>query len=57
MKLKKWVEIVLMAIMMISFMFMGAECKDTKTFIIGHLINASIFILTSTILAKYGRIN
>lgn len=57
MKLKKWVEIVLMAIMIISFMFMGADCEDQKTLIIGHLISASIFILSSTIIVKYERIN
>lgn len=56
MKLKKWANTILLIIAIISFMFLGADSEDLKTFIVGHLINTSIFILSTSVLLKYGRI-
>lgn len=56
MKLKKWANTTLLIIAIISFMFLGADCEDLKTFIFGHLISAGTFILSTSVLLKYGRI-
>lgn len=56
MKLKKWANTTLLIIAIISFMFLGADCEDLKTFIFGHLISSGTFILSTGVLLKYGRI-
>ena len=40
MKLKKWVEITLMIIMLVSVLFIGADFESIKTFILSKLVSA-----------------
>lgn len=57
MKLKKWVEITLMLIMLVSVLFMGADFESIKTLILSKLVSTSTFILSSSVLLKYGHLN
>ena len=57
MKLKKWVEITLMIIMLVSVLFIGADFESIKAFILSKLVSASTFILSSSVLLKYGHLN
>ena len=57
MKLKKWVEITLMLIMLVSVLFMGADFESIKTFILSKLVACGMFVLSSGVLLKYGHLN
>lgn len=52
-RLRKWVEYLLIAIAIISFIIMGSDCEDFTTFIIVHLIAVSTFTLSLSILSIY----
>ena len=54
--LKKWVEVVIIFIQVISFMILGSESDDLKVFIISKLIALIIFGINSIILFKYLRL-
>ena len=53
--LKKWVVVVLGIINFFAIMVMGSDCVDVKTFLISHFIAASVFILNSITIVKYGK--
>lgn len=53
--LKDWVVVILAIINMFAIMVMGSDCESLKTFLISHLIAASVFILNSMIIVKYGK--
>lgn len=54
-KFRKWVEYVLGTIAFLSFMFMGSDCEDLNVFILVHIIATGTFILTTSLLIKYGQ--
>lgn len=56
-KLRKWVEWLLGIIAFLSFIIMGSDCEDLNVFIISHFIATGIFILTTSVLSKYGSLN
>lgn len=53
---KKWVEILLQFITIISVFFLVTECDDFKLFVISKLICLAIILINTTLLKKYGRL-
>lgn len=56
-RLRKWVEVVLIAIMIISGMILVSDATSIKTFIIKGFICLPIFTTSSVILSVYGGLN
>jgi len=54
-RLKKWVEVVLSIIAMLSVCIIGSDCEDLSIFVISHLIALIIFTLSIKVLVKYSR--
>ena len=54
-KFKKWFSYLLGTIAFLAFMFMGSDCEDLNMFILVHLISTGVFILTTSLLVKYGQ--
>lgn len=52
--LKKWVEVVLVMVLLISLMVLGGESETH--FIISKLISLPIFLMSGYILIKYTKI-
>lgn len=52
--LKKWVEVVLVMVLLISLMVLGGESETH--FIISKLISLPIFLISGYILLKYTKI-
>lgn len=55
-KLKKWVNNLLIAIAFISVMVISGECEKDLMFLIKSIIGTLIFSSCSFLLIKYGRI-
>lgn len=56
-RLRKWVEFVLIAIMIISGMILVSDATSIKTFIIKGFICLPIFTTSSVLLSVYGDLN
>lgn len=56
MKLKRWIERLLIIFEFILIMFLASDCESTKLFISTHLIGLMLLVLNTMILAKYGRL-
>ena len=56
-KLRKWVEFILYAIMIISGLMLVCDATSIKTFIIKTLICLPIFTTSVILLSKYGDLN
>ncbi len=56
MKLRKWVQYVIIFIMMIALFVLGGECDDTLVFIASKVIALAIMISGAIVLEKYGTI-
>lgn len=56
-RLRKWVEFVLIAIMIISGMILVSDATSIKTFIIKSFICLPIFTTSSVLLSVYGGLN
>ncbi len=54
-KFKKCVNYLLGTIAFLSFMVMGSDCDSLYVFILIHVIATGIFILTTSLLMKYGQ--
>lgn len=52
---KKWVEYVLIIILLFCIMFISAECISFKAFIISKIICILVIIVIGLLLKKYGR--
>ena len=53
--LKKWVEKVLLVILLIMILIVSSECEDTMLFALTHIIGGVIALLIGMILVSYGR--
>lgn len=53
--LKKWVEVVLVIILMASLIILGAESYDIKWFLASKIISVICITGSSYLLFKYGR--
>ena len=56
MKLRKWVQMLIAAIMLLCFFVMGANCESLALFIWSKIIALGIFYLGFVILRKYGNL-
>ena len=55
MKLKRWVEILLIVIGILATLVLMSDCANTVTFIVTHFIATIVLIAVATVLFKYGR--
>jgi len=56
MKLRLWVEILLIIITTIAFIILGSETNDTTLYVVSKLIALIVFCFNITILEKYGKL-
>lgn len=54
MKLRKWVQYLLVGIIALCFFELGSENDDTLVFIVSHLMALLTSIICAVILEKYG---
>ena len=52
-RLKKWVEYTLVSINTIMFFIMASDCESTLIFMTSHIIALGVFILNTSLLARY----
>lgn len=52
-KLKSWVENVLVVIFVISFISLASDCSNMINFIISHIISLATFLSSAYLLYKY----
>ena len=52
-KLKKWCEVLLGTISIITFILFGSDTPNLRDYAISHLIALTIFIIANFILYKY----
>lgn len=52
MKLKSWVEKLLIGICFVSFMILASDCESTTLFIISKIIATTVILINTKILAK-----
>lgn len=53
-KLKKWVQVLLMIVVLVSVIILAGECDDDFTFYVSKLIALIVFIGASDLLYCYG---
>lgn len=52
MRLKKWVEKLLIGISFIAFMILVSDCENTLLFVISKIISLGVIIVNAIILSK-----
>ena len=55
MKLRKWVQALLMIIGAVAIIVLASDCESTMIFIISHIIGAIVLLGIAKILFEYGR--
>lgn len=55
MKLRKWVQALLMIIGAVAIMVLMSDCESTMLFIVSHIIGAIVLLGVAMILLEYGR--
>jgi len=57
MKLRKWVQYLLVGIIALCFFELGSDCDDTFVFITSHIMAMLTSIACAIVLEKYGTLN
>lgn len=57
MKLRKWVQYLLIGIITLCFFTLGSECDDTFVFITSHIMALIVSMFCAFVLEKYGTLN
>ena len=55
--LKKWVENLLLIIMVLAVLVIASDCISTGVFLISHAIAVVILVGSARVIEKYGRDN
>lgn len=55
MKLKKWVENLLIMIIFIAILVIASDCKSTLIFVLSKLVALVVIVTNAMLLEKYGR--
>lgn len=53
-KLKKWVQVLLIIVVFVSVIILAGECEDDLTFYVSKIIGLIAFIGASELLYSYG---